>query len=171
MIFSSKALKLTSTSICESPVRRSIIVSHAGGLIPLCQIFHFRASSAIRKTILQRWLDAIWTPVGSKLYCDPHYRKEFMEPTNNAAFVYFLVRGGACPRDERKKKTTAHGSSGNNFCHNVCLVPLTPVLESERTTVFPGCSQMFLDVQALNCQIFPLERPAFTPPLGAGYHL
>jgi hypothetical protein len=129
MIFSSKALKLTSTSICESPVRRSIIVSHAGGLIPLCQIFHFRASSAIRKTILQRWLDAIWTPVGSKLYCDPHYRKEFMEPTNNAAFVYFLVRGGACPRDGRKKKTTAHGSSGNNFCHNVCLVPLTPVLE------------------------------------------
>jgi len=45
----------------------------------------------------------------------------------------------------------------------------------ERTTVFPGCSQMFLDVQAfnlaLNCQIFPLERPAFTPPLGAGDHL
>jgi hypothetical protein len=78
---------------------------------------------------LQRWLDAIWTPVCSKLYCDPHYRKEFMEPTNNAAFVYFLVRGGACPRDGRKKKTTAHGSSGNNFCHNVCLVPLTPVLE------------------------------------------
>ena len=105
--------------VSREAVRRSIIVSHAGGLIPLCQIFHFRASSAIRKTILQRWLDAIWTPVGSKLYCDPHYRKEFMEPTNNAAFVYFLVRGGACPRDGRKKKTTAHGSSGNNFCHNV----------------------------------------------------
>ena len=52
-----------------------------------------QATSTVRKTILQRWLDAIWTPVGSKLYCDPHYRKEFMEPTNNAAFVYFLVRG------------------------------------------------------------------------------
>jgi hypothetical protein len=45
--------------------------------------------------ILQRWLDAIWTPVGSKLCSDPRYQKEFMEPTAKtaAAFVYFLVRG------------------------------------------------------------------------------
>ena len=51
-----------------------------------------QATSTVQKTILQRWLDAIWTPVGSKLCCDPQYRKEFMEPTD-AAFVYFLVRG------------------------------------------------------------------------------
>ena len=41
----------------------------------------------------------------------------------------------------------------------------------ERTTVFPGCGQMSLDVQVLNCQIFPLERPACSPPLCAGDHL
>jgi hypothetical protein len=54
-----------------------------------------QATSAVRKTILQTWLDAIWTPVGSKLCSDPHYQKEFMEPTAKtaAAFVYFLVRG------------------------------------------------------------------------------
>ena len=41
----------------------------------------------------------------------------------------------------------------------------------ERMTVFPGCCQMVLDVQALNCQSLPLERPTVSPPLGAGEHL
>ena len=56
-----------------------------------------QATSTVRKTILQRWLDAIWTPVGSKLCSDPQYREEFMEPAAKtaAAFVHFLVRGEA----------------------------------------------------------------------------
>jgi len=40
----------------------------------------------------------------------------------------------------------------------------------ELMTVFPGCGQMVLDVQALNCQSCPLERPTVSPPLGAGDH-
>ena len=70
-----------------------VACGRSGSALPNLPFSGFiQATSAFRKTILQRWLDAIWTPVGSKLYCDPHYRKEFMEPTN-AAFVYFLVRG------------------------------------------------------------------------------
>jgi hypothetical protein len=56
-----------------------------------------RAKSAVRETILQTWLNAIWTPVGSNLSSAPQYRREFMEPTNAAfKFVYFLVRGVIC---------------------------------------------------------------------------
>jgi hypothetical protein len=53
-----------------------------------------QATSTVCKTILQRCLDAIWTPVGSKLCSDPQYRKEFVEPTAKTAatFMYFLVR-------------------------------------------------------------------------------
>ncbi len=51
-----------------------------------------QASNVFRLSRFQAWLDAIWTPVFSKLCSDPQYRKEFMEPTD-AAFVYFLVRG------------------------------------------------------------------------------
>jgi hypothetical protein len=38
-----------------------------------------QATSTVRKTILQRLLDAIWTPVDSKLCSDPQYQKEFMD--------------------------------------------------------------------------------------------
>jgi hypothetical protein len=34
----------SSTPICESPARCSIFMSHARKLVPLCQIFHLRAS-------------------------------------------------------------------------------------------------------------------------------
>jgi hypothetical protein len=54
-----------------------------------------QATSTVRKTILQRCLYAIWTPVGSKLCSYPQHNKEFMELTAKtaAAFVNFLVRG------------------------------------------------------------------------------
>jgi hypothetical protein len=52
-----------------------------------------QASSVVGLARLQAWLDAIWTPVVSKLCSDPRYSKEFMGPTDDAAFVYFLVRG------------------------------------------------------------------------------
>ena len=42
--FSSKALNPSSTSICESPARHTIFASHAEKMVPLCQIFHLRAS-------------------------------------------------------------------------------------------------------------------------------
>jgi hypothetical protein len=65
-----------------------------------------QATSAVRKTILQRWLDAIWTPGGSKLCSDPQYQKEFMEPTAKraAAFVYFLVSGEPALRIGGRKR-------------------------------------------------------------------
>ena len=64
-----------------------------------------QAKSAVRQSLLQVWLDAVWTPVGSKLCSDPQYRREFMEPTDAAAFVYFLVRGKpALDKAGRKKK-------------------------------------------------------------------
>ena len=72
-----------------------------------------QATSTVRKTILQRWLDAIWTPVGSKLCSDPQYRKEFMEPAAEtaAAFVHFLVRGepalGVARRKRKQPKAPA----------------------------------------------------------------
>jgi hypothetical protein len=51
-----------------------------------------QAQSLLGLNNLQRWLDTTWTPVGSKLKDDPRYQKEFLAP-EDAAFVYFLVRG------------------------------------------------------------------------------
>jgi hypothetical protein len=51
-----------------------------------------QATSLVGLSVLQPWLDAKWTPVGSKLHSDPRYRAEFLAP-DDAAFVYFLVRG------------------------------------------------------------------------------
>jgi hypothetical protein len=64
-----------------------------------------QASSAIRPNLLQAWLDAVWTPVGSKLCSAPQYRNEFMDPPDAAAFVYFLVRGNpALEKAGRKRR-------------------------------------------------------------------
>ncbi len=124
--FSSKALNPSSTSICESPARLTSFVFHAGKLVPqlpLCQIFHLRpnyggnmgfiqTSSTVSRglSILQPWLDALWTPVGSKLRCDHQYLDEFLAP-DDAAFVYFLIRGepalGTGGRGRRKPKAPA----------------------------------------------------------------
>jgi hypothetical protein len=78
---------------------------------------------------LQRWLDATWTPVGSKLKDDPRYQKEFLAP-DDAAFVYFLVRGdpalGVAGR--KRKQPTAPKVS---FCATSvrCWCLKTPMLE------------------------------------------
>ncbi len=73
MIFSSKALQPSPTSICEYPVRRSIIVSHAGSPDPLCQIFHFRASFRPHLLFAKQFCKDGWTPSGlpSVLNCVP----------------------------------------------------------------------------------------------------
>ena len=51
-----------------------------------------QARSLVGLSILQPWLDARWTPVGSKLHSDPQYRSQFLTP-DDPSFVYFLVRG------------------------------------------------------------------------------
>ncbi len=112
MNFSRTVLKPSSTSICESPVRLSIVVSHAGGLLLLCQIFHLRASfrANFRPDLpfayhfcKHDW--SVWTPVGSKLCSAPQYQNEFMDPPDAAEFVYFLVRGNpALEKAGRKRR-------------------------------------------------------------------
>ena len=68
-----------------------------------------QASSTVSQSILRQWLDALWTPVGSKLREDPQYQDEFLEP-DHAAFVYFLVLGepalGTGGRKRRNPKAT-----------------------------------------------------------------
>jgi hypothetical protein len=69
-----------------------------------------QASSTVSLSILQKWLDALWTPVGSKLRKDPQYQDEFLAP-DHATFVYFLVRGqpalGTGGRGRRNPKAPA----------------------------------------------------------------
>jgi hypothetical protein len=66
-----------------------------------------QASSLVGLSNLQAWLDARWTPVGSKLHSDPRYRREFLPP-EDPSFVYFLVHGkpalavGGRPRKQPK---------------------------------------------------------------------
>jgi hypothetical protein len=65
-----------------------------GAALPDLPIAGFvQATSTVGLLILQRWLAAKWTPVGSKLCSDlpEPYRDEFLAP-DDAAFVYFLVR-------------------------------------------------------------------------------
>jgi hypothetical protein len=50
-----------------------------------------QAKSLLGLNNLQRWLDATWTPVGSKLKDDPRYQKEFLAP-EDAVFMYFTKR-------------------------------------------------------------------------------
>jgi hypothetical protein len=75
----------------------SIVVSHAGGLVMLCQIFHLRASFRPHLSFANHFYKHGhgWMPSGlqSVLNCVP-YQQEFMEPTDAAAFVYFLVARG-----------------------------------------------------------------------------
>jgi hypothetical protein len=64
-----------------------------------------QASNTVHLSRLQAWLDAVWTPVGSKLCSDPQYRIEFMDPPDAAAWVYFLVRGKpALEKGGRKRR-------------------------------------------------------------------
>ena len=73
---------------------RCVACGRSGTALPNLPFTGFiQAKSTVRQSLLQAWLDAVWTPVGSKLCSNPQYRREFMEPTDAAAFVYFLVRG------------------------------------------------------------------------------
>ena len=69
-----------------------------------------QASSLVGLSCLQPWLDALWTPVGSKLRKDPQYQDKFLAP-DHATFVYFLVRGqpalGTGGRGRRNPKAPA----------------------------------------------------------------
>ena len=94
MIFSTTVLQPSPTSICESPVRITIVVSHAGGLVLLCQIFHLRASFRPNLPFANHFCKHGWMPSGlqSVLNCVPiHNTGE--NSTDAAAFVYFLARG------------------------------------------------------------------------------
>ena len=64
-----------------------------------------QASNAVHLSRLQEWLDAVWTPVGSKLCSAPQYQNEFMNPPDAAAWLYFLVRGKpALEKGGRKRR-------------------------------------------------------------------
>ena len=105
-----------------------------------------QATSAVRKTILQRWLDAIWTPVGSKLCSDPHYQKEFMEPAAKtaAAFVHFLVRGepalgvGGRGRKRKQPKDPAPPPA-----HDPAPAIVPPASGGKEVRPFPSCPDLF----------------------------
>ena len=73
---------------------RCVACGRSGTALPNLPFTGFmQATSTVRQSLLRVWLDAIWTPVGSKLCSDPQYRREFMEPTDAAPFLYFLVCG------------------------------------------------------------------------------
>ena len=85
---------------------RCVASGRSGTALPNLPFTGFiQAKSAVRQSLLQAWLDAVWTPVGSKLCSDPQYRREFMEPTDAAAFVYFLVRGKPALEKAGRKKS------------------------------------------------------------------
>ena len=58
---------------------------------------YIQAGTTVGLSILQKWLDAKWTPLGCKLCSSKQYREEFIAPDDStaAAFVYFLVHGNA----------------------------------------------------------------------------
>ena len=85
---------------------RCVACGRSGTALPNLPFTGFiQATSTVRQSLLQAWLDAVWTPVGSKLCSDPQYRREFMEPTDAAAFVYFLVRGKPALEKAGRKKS------------------------------------------------------------------
>ena len=71
-----------------------------------------QATSLVGLSSLQPWLDAKWTPIGSKLHSNTQYKAEFLAP-DDAAFVYFLVRGepalGVGGRKRKQPKASAVG--------------------------------------------------------------
>ena len=153
MIFSSKALQPSSTSICEYPVRRSIIVSHAGSPDPLCQIFHFRASFRPHLLFAKQICKDGWTPSGlpSVLNCAPIHtdntgKNSFMEPAAKtaAAFVHFLVRGepalgvGGRGRKRKQPKDPAPPPA-----HDPAPAIVPPASGGKEVRPFPSCPDLF----------------------------
>jgi hypothetical protein len=88
-----------------------------------------QAKSLLGLNKLQRWLDATWTPVGSKLKDDPRYQKEFLAP-DDAAFVYFLVRGEPALGVAGRKRPQPTAPKVIFCASSVrCLCLQTPMLE------------------------------------------
>jgi hypothetical protein len=88
-----------------------------------------QARSLLGLNKLQRWLDATWTPVGSKLKDDPRYQKEFLAP-DDAAFVYFLVRGEPALGVAGRKRPQPTAPKVIFCASSVrCLCLQTPMLE------------------------------------------
>ncbi len=83
-----------------------------------------QASSTVSLSILRQWLDALWTPVGSKLRKDPQYQDEFLEPDACRVRVFPCTRG-TCPRVRRKKKKKPQGDT--NCCPAADAGPIFPV--------------------------------------------
>ena len=110
--FSRAALHPSPTSICESPARRSIFVHHAKKLVPLCQIFHSQASFRPYLSLAYQVCNHGWTqsglPSGLNLRTTSD---EFLAPVD--AVRVFSCSRNTRPRDRRKEKKTAQGSSGN----------------------------------------------------------
>ncbi len=82
-----------------------------------------QATSIVGLLILQRWLAAKWTPVGSKLCSDLPYLDKFLAP-DDAAFMNFLVRreparGLRQRRGRRRRRQRAFlgcGGGGGGGC-------------------------------------------------------
>ena len=120
---------------------RCVACGRSGTALPNLPFTGFiQAKSAVRQSLLQAWLDAVWTPVCSKLCSDPQYRREFMEPTDAAAFVYFLVRG----------------KPGRGMFVD-CMRNVSIFLMSRQ----PFILVLILPVIRLGCEIDVTEAPAF----------
>ena len=102
---------------------RCVACGQSGAALPDLLFAGFiQATYLVGLSCLQPWLDAKLTPVGSKLHSDPQYTAEFLA-TDDAAFVYFLVRGqpalGVGGRKRKQPKVPAV------ILHNVRLVLVT----------------------------------------------
>ncbi len=113
--FSRVALHPLSTSICESPARRSIFASHADEMVPLCQIFHLWASFRPILSLDFYVCNHGWTQseLPSVLNCIAIHntRPNSSRPTMPRLCIFLFA--GNLPSGRRKKKKTAQGSSGN----------------------------------------------------------
>jgi hypothetical protein len=87
---------------------RCVSCGRAGVALPdLPSMGYIEAKYTVGLPILQRWLDAMWTPVGSKLCSNTKYRDEFIAPIDATAvtFGYCFVRG--VPGRRRQPKAPA----------------------------------------------------------------
>ena len=54
---------------------------------------YMQANDTIELNRLIKWMKIQWDPVGGKLNSHDPYRKDFLEPSQDTAFVYFRVHG------------------------------------------------------------------------------
>ena len=101
---------------------RCVACGRSGTALPNLPFTGFiQAKSAVRQSLLQAWLDAVWTPVGSKLCSDQRYQREF---NRCCSIRVFPCSRESCTRErrKRKKKKPAQCSRGNICATSVrCL--------------------------------------------------